>query len=102
MVSKYPYLLLKFRLVTIWFAIGYICDKFRDFQRSFKGTSKSFYNKVFCIELRCKWVNTKNLEFLMECCYIAVLLWKRVLIIWGYILKTAIARHSNIIPFDSQ
>ena len=34
----------------------------------------------------------------MECCYIPVLLWKRVLISWGHSLKTAIARHSNVIP----
>ena len=27
----------------------------------------------------------------MECSYIPVLLWKRVLVSWGYILKTAIA-----------
>ena len=38
----------------------------------------------------------------MECCYIPVLLWKRVLVSWGHILKTAIARHSNVIPFDSE
>ena len=38
----------------------------------------------------------------MECSYIPVLLWKRVLVSWGYILKTAIARYSNIIPFDSK
>ena len=31
--------------------------------RSFKGTSKCFYYKVFRIEPRCEWVNTKNLEF---------------------------------------
>ena len=63
MVSKYSYPLLKFRLVTIWLrAIRYICDKFGDFQRSFKGTSKCFYHKIFRIELRCEWVNTKNLE----------------------------------------
>ena len=31
-----------------------------------------------------------------------MLLWKRVLVSWGYILKTAIARYSNVIPFDSQ
>ena len=73
MVSKYPYPLLKFRLVTIWLRIGDICDKFSDFHRSFKGTSKCFYYKVFCIELRCEWVNTKNQKFLMECCHIPVL-----------------------------
>ena len=38
----------------------------------------------------------------MECCYIPVLLWKRVLVSWRYILKTAIATHSNVIPFDSE
>ena len=38
----------------------------------------------------------------MECCYIPVLLWKRVLLSWDHILKTAKARHSNVIPFDSQ
>ena len=38
----------------------------------------------------------------MECYYIPVLLWKRVLVSWCYILKTAIARHSNLIPFDSK
>ena len=47
-------------------------------------------------------INTKNLEFFMECSYIPVLLWKRVLVSWGYILKTAIASYSNIIPFDSK
>ena len=31
--------------------------------RSFKGTSKCFYYKVFRIELRSECVNTKNLEF---------------------------------------
>ena len=31
--------------------------------RSFKGTSKCFYHKIFRIELRCEWVNSKNLEF---------------------------------------
>ena len=46
--------------------------------------------------------NTKNLDFFngmllhssvaMETCFGP----------WGYILKTAIARHSNVIPFDSQ
>ena len=76
MVSKYPY----------GCAIGYICDKFGDFQRPFRGTSKCFYCKIFRIELRCKWVNTKNLEFFMECWYIPVLLWKRVLVSWRYIL----------------
>ena len=63
MVSKYPYPLLKFRLVAIYCAIGFICDKFSDFQRSFKGTSKCFYYKIFRIELRCEWVNTKKLDF---------------------------------------
>ena len=29
----------------------------------------------FRIELRCEWVNTKNVEFFMECCYLSVLLW---------------------------
>ena len=38
----------------------------------------------------------------MESSYIPVLLWKRVLVSWGYILKTVIARHSNLIPFDSK
>ena len=33
------------------------------FGRSFKGTSKCFYYKVFRIELRSECVNTKNLEF---------------------------------------
>ena len=61
-----------------------------------------FYYIFFRIELRCEWVNTKNLEFFMECCDIPVLLWKRVLVSWGYILKTARARHSNVIPFGSQ
>ena len=37
--------------------------KFGDFQRSFKGTSKCFYYKVFRIELRSECVDTKNLEF---------------------------------------
>ena len=41
-------------------------------------------------------------RFFMECCYIPVLLWKRVLVSWGYILKTTIAKHSNVIPFDSE
>ena len=63
MVSKHPYPLLKFRLVLYDCTIGYICDKFGDFQRSFRGTSKCFYYKIFCIELRCEWVNTKDLEF---------------------------------------
>ena len=44
-------------------AIGYICDKFGDFHRPFRGTSKCFYCKIFRIELRCEWVNTKNLFF---------------------------------------
>ena len=38
----------------------------------------------------------------MECCYIPVLLWKRVLVSWGYILRIAIAKHSKVIPFDSE
>ena len=48
-------------------------------------------------------INTKNLDFFMECCNIPVLLWKRVWVSWGYyILKTATARHSNVVPFDSE
>ena len=43
--------------------MGYICDKFGDFQRPFRDTSKCFYCKIFRIKLRCEWVNTKNLEF---------------------------------------
>ena len=39
-------------------------------------------------------------NFFMECCYIPVLLWKRVLVSWGHILKTAGARHSGVSPFD--
>ena len=42
--------------------MGYICDKFSDFQKLFKGTSKSFNYNFFCIELRCEWVDTKILE----------------------------------------
>ena len=60
MVLKFPYPLLKFRLVTIWLRIGYNSDKFGDFQRSFKGTSKCFYHKVFRIELRCEWVKAAH------------------------------------------
>ena len=56
-------------------AIGYICDKFGDFQRPFRGTSKCSYYKTFFIELRCEWVNTINLEF-----FHGMLLWKRVLV----------------------
>ena len=41
-------------------------------------------------------------NFFIECCYIPVLLWKRVLVSWGYIMKTEIATHSNVIPFDSE
>ena len=37
----------------------------------------------------------------MERWYIPVLLWKRVLVSWRYILKTTMATHSNVIPFDS-
>ena len=48
----------------------------------FRGTSKCFYYNIFRIELRCEWVNTKNLEFFMECCYIPVLLWKRVSMVY--------------------
>ena len=33
-------------------AIGYFCDKFGDFQRSFRGTSNCFYYNFFNIELR--------------------------------------------------
>ena len=33
----------------------------------------------------------------MECCYITVLLWERVLVSWGYILRIAIAKHSKVI-----
>ena len=44
-------------------AIGYICDQFGDFQRPFKGIFKRYYYKTFRIELRCEWVNTKNLDF---------------------------------------
>ena len=36
----------------------------------------------------------------MECWYIPVLLWKRVLVSLGHILKTTRARHLNVIPFD--
>ena len=80
-----------------------ICDKFRDFQKSFKGTSgKCFYYKTFRIELRCEWVNTENLNFFMECSYIPLLLWKRVLVNWGHILKTVIPRYSKVIPFDGK
>ena len=54
-------------------AIGYICDKFCDFERSFKGTSKCFYHKFIRIELRCERVNTKNLllhsSVAMETCF---------------------------------
>ena len=58
MMSKYPYPLLKFRLV-----IGYICDKFDDLQRPSRGTSKCFYYNFFRIELRCEWLNTKFFDF---------------------------------------
>ena len=69
MVSKYPYPLLKFRLATMGDAIGYICDKFGDFQTPFRGTSNCFYYKIFRIELRCEWVNTENLD-----CFLGMLL----------------------------
>ena len=38
----------------------------------------------------------------MECWYIPVLLWKRVLVSWRYILKTTMVTHSNVIQFDSE
>ena len=40
-------------------------------------------------------------NFFMECWYIPVLLWKCVLVSWGC-MKTAIATHSNVIPFDCE
>ena len=61
-----------------------------------------FIIKFFRIELRSECVNRKIWIFFMESSYIPVLLWKRVLVSWSYILKTAIARHSNLIPFDSK
>ena len=63
---------------------------------------KCFYCKIFRIELRCEWVNTKNLEFFHGMLVHSSVLWKRVLVSWGYILKTTKATHSNVIPFDSE
>ena len=78
MVSKNPYLLLKFGSVTIWLRNRlYLC--------SFKGTSKCFIVKFSHIMLLHQ-----------------VLQWKRVLVSCGYILKTTIARHSSVTPFDSK
>ena len=59
--------------------------------------------KIFRIELRFEWVLIRKIwNFFMECYYIPVLLWKRVLVSFGYILKTAIGRHLNVILFDSK
>ena len=55
-------------------AIGYICEKFGDFLRLFKGTSKCFYRNIFRIELRCDGLIRKFWIFFIECCYIPVLL----------------------------
>ena len=97
MVSKYLYLLLNFDSSPYGCAIGYICDKFGDFQMPFRSTSNCFCYNLFRIELRYKCVNIS-----MECWYIPVLLWKRVLVGWSCILKAAIATPSNVIPFDSE
>ena len=56
MVSKYPY----------GCAINYICDKFGDFQRPFKSTSKCFCYKFFRIELRCELLHS---SVAMETCF---------------------------------
>ena len=49
-----------------------------------------------------KFVNFLIFFFFMECCYIPVLLWKRILLSWSHILKTARARHSNVILLDCE
>ena len=55
-------------------------------------TSKCFYYKTFRIELRCEWVNTKNLDFFHGMLLHSYVAKVSILISLSHILQTVITR----------
>ena len=55
----------------------------------FRGRLKCFYYEIYSIELRCEWVNTKNLEFFHGMLLHSSVAMETRLVNSGHILKIA-------------